>query len=160
MILSIGGIPLIYLGDEVGMLNDYGYRNDPTKAGDSRWVHRPYADWAQIAQRTEPDALQARVYGGLRHLIGVRKGTQAFAGDDMSVVDAGNPHIFAYLRQNTGARILILANLSEHKEQVAANTIRNHGLSYRFQDLVRGETIELGADLLLEPYQFVWLAAT
>ena len=63
-------------------------------------------------------------------------------------------------RQHTGARILILANLSEHKEQVAANTIRNHGLSYRFQDLVKGETIELGADLLLEPYQFVWLAAT
>ena len=104
VILSIGGIPLIYLGDEVGMLNDYGYRNDPTKAGDSRWVHRPYADWTKIAQRTEPDALQARVYGGLRHLIGVRKGTQAFAGDDMSVVDAGNPHIFAYLRQHAGAR--------------------------------------------------------
>jgi amylosucrase len=159
VILSIGGIPLIYLGDEVGMLNDYGYRDDSTKAGDSRWVHRPYADWARIAQRTEPDALQARVYGGLRHLIGVRKGTPAFAGDDMSVVDAGNRHIFAYLRQNAGARVLILANLSEREQSIAANTIRNHGLSYRFTDLVRGATIELGADLVLEPYQFVWLAA-
>jgi amylosucrase len=160
VIVSIGGIPLIYLGDEVGMLNDYSYRNDPTKAGDSRWVHRPYADWAKIAQRHEPDTMQARVYGGLLHLIAVRKGTSAFAGDDMSVVDAGNPHIFAYLRQNAGARILILANFSDRKQQIAANTVRNHGLSYNFQDLVRDETIELGADLVLEPYQFVWLAAT
>jgi amylosucrase len=160
VILSIGGIPLIYLGDEVGMLNDYSYRNDPAKAGDSRWVHRPYADWAKIARRHEPDALQARVYAALRRLIVVRKETPAFAGEDMSVVDAGNPHVFAYLRQNSGARILILANFSERDQQVAANTIRNHGLSYSFQDLARGGTIELGADLLLEPYQFVWLAAT
>jgi amylosucrase len=44
VILSIGGIPLIYLGDEVGTLNDYGYRTDPARAEDSRWVHRPAAD--------------------------------------------------------------------------------------------------------------------
>ena len=45
VILSIGGIPLIYLGDEVGALNEYAYRNDPAKAHDSRWVHRPATDW-------------------------------------------------------------------------------------------------------------------
>ena len=41
IILSVGGIPLIYLGDEVGTLNDYSYRDDPAKVDDSRWVHRP-----------------------------------------------------------------------------------------------------------------------
>ena len=51
VILSIGGIPLIYLGDEVGTLNDYAYANDPAKAGDSRWVHRPATDWQQMARR-------------------------------------------------------------------------------------------------------------
>ena len=49
VILSIGGIPLIYLGDETAMLNDYSYANDPAKAGDSRWVHRPFADWQRDA---------------------------------------------------------------------------------------------------------------
>ena len=39
--MSTGGIPLIYLGDEVGMLNDYSYINDPAKFDDSRWVNRP-----------------------------------------------------------------------------------------------------------------------
>src|SRR5437879_6327536 len=32
IILSIGGIPLIYLGDEVGMLNEYAFVYDPYKA--------------------------------------------------------------------------------------------------------------------------------
>lgn len=44
VILSIGGIPLIYLGDEVGRLNDYSFRNEQIEAGDSRWVHRPQID--------------------------------------------------------------------------------------------------------------------
>src|ERR1700761_3463220 len=39
--MSTGGIPLIYLGDEVGQLNDYTYINDPAKMDDSRWVNRP-----------------------------------------------------------------------------------------------------------------------
>ena len=42
---------------------------------------------------------------------------------------------------------------------MAANTIRNHGLSYRFHDLVSGDTITLAEDLVLGPYQFVWLTA-
>ena len=37
VVLSSGGIPLIYLGDEVGTLNDPTYVNDPGKADDSRW---------------------------------------------------------------------------------------------------------------------------
>ena len=45
--LSSGGIPLIYLGDEIGALNDSSYVNDPGKAGDSRWVHRPARDVAR-----------------------------------------------------------------------------------------------------------------
>ncbi len=43
IVLSVGGIPLLYIGDEVGMLNDYAYRADPARADDSRWVHRPVA---------------------------------------------------------------------------------------------------------------------
>ena len=39
---SAGGIPLIYPGDEVGQLNDDGYRDDPATAGDGRWVNRPH----------------------------------------------------------------------------------------------------------------------
>jgi len=36
IILSMGGIPLFYLGDEIGTLNDYKYRSDPVKRSESR----------------------------------------------------------------------------------------------------------------------------
>jgi amylosucrase len=159
VIFSIGGIPLIYLGDEVGTLNDYTYRDDPAKSGDSRWVHRPFADWEKIERRNVPHTLEAEVYGGLRRLIAVRKATAAFAGGDMAVVDADNPHVFGYVRQNDKGRILALLNMTEREQRVAANTVRNHGLSYHFRDLVSGDTMTFGADLALGPYQFVWLMA-
>jgi amylosucrase len=159
VILSIGGIPLIYLGDEIGMLNDYSYRNDPAKAGDSRWVHRPFADWARSARRETPGTIEYQVNSGLRRLIAARRETPAFADSQMAVVDAGNPHVFGYLRQHAGARILILANFSEGEQRVAANTVRNHGLSYAFRDLVSGQALALRGDLTLAPYQFLWLEA-
>ena len=31
IILTLGGIPLLYLGDEIAQLNDYGYRLDPPR---------------------------------------------------------------------------------------------------------------------------------
>ena len=159
IILSIGGIPLIYLGDEVGTLNDYSYRDDPAKSGDSRWVHRPFANWEKIDRRNVPHTLEAEVYGGLQRLIAVRKETEAFSGGAMSVVDADNPHVFGYVRQNDRGRILALANLSEREQRVTANTVRNHGLSYSFRDLIRGDIITLGDDLALGSYQLVWLMA-
>ena len=51
IILTTGGIPLIYLNDEIGVLNDYDYRDDPAKAHDSRWVHRPTTDWEMMERR-------------------------------------------------------------------------------------------------------------
>ena len=159
VIFSIGGIPLIYLGDEVGTINDYTYREDPAKFGDSRWVHRPFVNWEKIDRRNEPHVLEAEVYGGLQRLIAVRKETEAFAGGEMSVVDADNPHVFGYVRQNDSGRILALANFSEREQRVAANTVRNHGLSYSFRDLVSGDIIALGEDLTLGSYQSVWLTA-
>ena len=46
--LSIGGIPLIYLGEEWGMLNDYDFVKDPAKSGDTRWIHRPKMKWEYL----------------------------------------------------------------------------------------------------------------
>ena len=42
---SIGGIPLLYLGDEWASLNDDTYKQDPAKRLDSRWVHRSRMNW-------------------------------------------------------------------------------------------------------------------
>ncbi|MCS6844051.1 MAG: alpha-amylase family glycosyl hydrolase [Caldilineales bacterium] len=159
VILSMGGIPLIYLGDEVATLNDYSYANDPAKAADSRWVHRPYADWQRYQRRHDPTTVEGRVYQGLKRLIALRQENPAFAGHDTAVIETGNPHVFGYVRQHGGQRVLALASFSEHPQTLAASLVRIHGLGYIFQDLVTGRTLTLDGGLQLEPYQFLWLVA-
>jgi amylosucrase len=167
VILSIGGIPLIYLGDEVGTCNDYDYRNDPAKADDSRWVHRPAADWKKIAQRSDTEKVEGQVYTRLRRLIELRKGTPAFSGGETEIINTGNPHVFGYVRLRADGlddgdakeRVLVLANFVESEQLVQANELRLHGLSYAFKELVTGEEITCDEDLVLAPYCFVWLKA-
>ena len=84
IILTIGGIPLIYLGDEVGMLNDYRYRDDPAKREDTRWVHRLPADPQRYQLRQEPETTTGRIYQGLHDLIQRRKGEPAFSASSPS----------------------------------------------------------------------------
>ena len=38
---SFGGIPLVYMGDEIAMRNDADWDADPAHADDNRWLHRP-----------------------------------------------------------------------------------------------------------------------
>ncbi|HMA35748.1 MAG TPA: alpha-glucosidase C-terminal domain-containing protein, partial [Chloroflexia bacterium] len=159
VILTIGGIPLIYLNDEVGTLNDYRYRTDPAKAGDSRWVHRPVTDWARLARRADPNAVEGRVFGALQRLIGIRQAHAAFAGHDTLIFDTGAPAVFGYVRQQGGERVLALANFSEQAQQVPANELRVYGLSYTFTDLVSGAAVALDQDIVLDPYRFLWLVA-
>lgn len=159
IILSIGGIPLLYLGDEVGWLNDYSYRSDPAKTTDSRWVHRPPIDWAKLARRQDPTTVEGRIYAQICHLIALRKGHPGFAGNQMEVINIGNDQVFAYLRTHADQRIVVLANFTEQEQTLKANELRLYGLSYQFSDLISGQPLHLLSDeLRLEPYQVMWLA--
>src|SRR4029079_1850909 len=41
----LGGVPMLFYGDEAGYTNDYSYLNDPGKSYDNRWMHRPVIHW-------------------------------------------------------------------------------------------------------------------
>ncbi len=155
--MSAGGIPLIYLGDEVGTLNSFAYLDDPAKAEDSRWVGRPYADWQQYAARHDPTTVGGRIYQAICQQIAVRKAQPLFAGGAAEFLDPGNGHVLAYARQQGDSRLLALVNFSEQPETVAADLVRWHGQGARFHDLISGVEMAIEDDLRLEPYQFVWL---
>ncbi len=47
------GVPMIYMGDEIGLGNDYSFlENDETKA-EIRWLHRPKMDWDLAADHNK-----------------------------------------------------------------------------------------------------------
>ncbi|CAD5366276.1 Amylosucrase [Rubrivivax sp. A210] len=154
--LSAGGIPLIYLGDEIGMPNDPGYLQDPGKAGDSRWVHRPPRDPARDAQRDDPTTPVGRIYQGLRRLIATRAATPAFAGGRLIGFNTRNGSVLGYTRPCAAGSVLVLANFSEHAQAVQAEVLQAQPATA--DELVTGARMNLRAGLWLAPYQMLWLA--
>ncbi len=158
IIMTIGGIPLIYLGDETGMLNDYSYRNDPSKEHDSRWVHRLQTDWEKNKLRKDPATIEGRVYQGLQSLIKLRKSEPVFSGHATEIIDCNNPHVFGFLRTHLGERVLVLANFCENMQKIPANLLRMVDLGHNFIDLLSGQETVI-QDLELQPYQLTCLKA-
>lgn len=158
IILSIGGIPLIYLGDDVGMLNDYSYAADPDKAVDSRWVHRPETDWAWRAKiEHDPTSPHGEIFAKLGHLIALRKNQPAFVEGETDFVETGNEHLLGYVRTGGRQRIFCVASFSAQPQEMDANLLGGYGSGYDFSDLITGHTISAEQLLQLEPYQCVWL---
>ncbi|MFM2052487.1 MAG: hypothetical protein RL456_524 [Pseudomonadota bacterium] len=156
--LSSGGIPLIYLGDEVGTLDDPGYLDDPGKAGDSRWVHRPARDERRYAERRDPSTDAGRLHAGMRHLIALRRHLPAFAGGRLVPFWTKHPAVLGYLRPGEHAgqgSVLVLGNFSERPATIAAEVLS--GMPAKMVDLIGQTAFDARADLTLAPYQMVWL---
>ena len=129
VILTAGGIPLIYLGDEIGTLNDYTYRDDPAHERDSRWVHRPRADWEKYEKRNDINTVEGRVYQGLKKLIGLRKQLEAFAGGELEIIPTENEHVLGFMRIHAGKRAVIFANFSETTQTIPARIFEQYSVA-------------------------------
>jgi amylosucrase len=158
IILTIGGIPLLYLGDEVGTLNDYSYRADSAKAGDSRWVHRPTTDWEKLSRRSNLDTIEGRIFQGLQRLIELRQGQPVFGRASTEIIEADNDSILAFARLSEDERVLVFANFSEQTQTIPANLLRLYGLSYSYKDLVSGRQVPF-EDIPMEPFGFMCMVA-
>ncbi|MFE4727132.1 alpha-amylase family protein [Microbacterium sp. NPDC056736] len=152
--LSTGGIPLLYLGDEVAQLNDYSYENDPAQAGDSRWVHRPHRPEHAYAHRTDPTTAAGRVFSRLTTLIASRRDAPELAGNDLWPFDAHDDHVVGFLRPGPSSAILVLANVGDHPVEVDALTLS--GMEPDAEDLVLGRPVSLREGLLLAAHQVAW----
>lgn len=160
--LSIGGIPLLYLGEEWGMLNDYDFVKDPAKAGDTRWVHRPKMKWEFLQELDDHyggngSSVRARIYTTTRRMIALRKEHPALAGQRMELIPVQNPHVLGFLRYFESNRMLILANFSDIPQEVSGNAIRTSGLGRFFEDVISGETVSTSGEIQMSPYQLRWL---
>ena len=72
------GIPVLYSGDEIGQLNDYGYKENPYKAEDSRYIHRGAMDWNAAAGIEDSTTVQSKIFRQLCRLESIRKSEKAF----------------------------------------------------------------------------------
>ena len=161
LIFAYGGIPLIYMGDELGLLNDRSYLADPAKAEDNRWLHRPPMNWDLAAQRHDGRSVPGRIWAGMRHLIATRKRTAALHGAGSTTpIGTGSIHVLGFVRSHAAGQVLVLGNLADSPHYVGAETLARAGLQGEIRDLLAPGAPAFAlpdARLILQPYQSVWL---
>lgn len=162
IIFAFGGIPLIYAGDEIGTLNDYSFRNDDAKKGDSRWVNRPQQDWDVISRLGKDPSPQSRIFQTLQKLIQIRKENPLFAdNNNLELYHTGNDHILAFGRTHGNKQgLLVLCNFDEKPQVIETGWIKKMGFFTKGEplDLVSDQQISVKSGLLeILPYQMIWL---
>ena len=158
LICGFGGLPLLYMGDELGLLNDYSFDREPGQAGDNRWLHRPYMDWLAAERRRTPESVEGRIFAGITKIIRARKRTPHLnASYDAGVIPTGHPHVFVYIRRHPLGNLLGIYNFSENSQNLDAEVLRSQGLGQPFDQLEQ-RFIELAnGHLALKPYERLWL---
>jgi len=160
---SFGGIPLIYMGDELAMRNDPGWARDPARRHDNRWMHRPVMDWAAAARRHDPGSLEGRVFAAIRRLADARRSLLALrSGGSTEILPTENRSVLAYRRAHPrSAPLLSLTNFSDVTQAPDAGIIARAGLydPVPVHSTTGRLTITAGR-IELPPWSFVWLTGT
>ena len=163
VVFSFGGIPLIYMGDELGMRNDPRWREDPAHADDNRWMHRPPMDWSRAARRSDPGTLEGRVFAAIQGLAGARRSLLALrSGGVTEILPTGNPGVLAYRRVHPrSAPFLSLTNFSDTVQSADAGVIARAGLHQpRCVHSTSGDLVIGAGRIELPAWGFAWLTGT
>ncbi|MEM8863813.1 MAG: alpha-amylase, partial [Chloroflexota bacterium] len=158
VMFAAGGIPLIYMGDELGMLNDYSYKNDPAKADDNRWMHRPMMDWELAKERHKFSTPTGAIFQGMKQLAITRKKTPALHSQAQSTaIWTHNDHVFGLLRSSARGKLVVLANFSPALQVIPAGRLAEFGLGGDLVDAITGRNFHGSVDIALGPYEAIWL---
>ncbi len=153
LVLGFGGLPVIWMGDELGLLNDPDWAEEPGHAEDNRWVHRPRMPWPP------PEDLHG-VNRGLRELIAARRALpHLHAATASEVWDPRDPGVLLVVRQHPLGPMLGAYNVTDSPRSVPFEVLHDLGLDPTgVVDRISGAVPSLWGDAVqLPPYAAVWL---
>jgi amylosucrase len=155
IILSLGGLPMIYSGDEIASTNFYDYQNEEDKKHDNRWLHRPLMNW-QVAENLDQNPAQKSVFESLKNMIALRKEIPAFADhNDLEFIDSGNAHLLVYKKTDkSGKNIWIIANFSPYETVYSSWFI---GINKEVKNLLTQDEFTLQYQNFIGSYDVLWL---
>ena len=161
IVLSYGGIPVIYSGDEIATLNDYSFLTDASKSDDNRWMHRAAMHWPRAEKRSKKNTPEEKVFSMLKQMIKVRRSVVEFADENNTqLIEVSNEHIFAFQRTSEGKSTLVIANFKDSDQEIYPHLVfpQTQVNPFKMVDRISGKAVKTSEGKLnLKPYQFYWL---
>ncbi|AWN23694.1 alpha-amylase [Deinococcus irradiatisoli] len=156
--LGYGGVPLIYMGDELALLNDERYLDVPEHAQDNRWLHRPAMDWHKAEERFDVATSSGRMYAALQRLIRARRQLpHLHASIEAQIVPSPNEHTLLFRRDHPLGSMLAMYNFSPEFQPLPAPLLRAIVGDYPRDALSGHEWNLTNPEVALEPYGAYWL---
>ena len=162
--ILLGGIPMLFYGDECGYNNDYSYIKDPGKSYDNRWMHRPVIDWKKNEKRKKKGTTENLIFEGTKKILDIRSSYHVFADyANIEWIGVHNIHIAGYIRFYSEYKIMCLFNFSDKDAYLTWYAFREKGYEQgqTLFDLWANEKYIIQSDdryITLKPYQFVILS--
>lgn len=150
-IASLGGIPMLYSGDEIAQCNDNRYRDDPIHAEDSRFIHRGLFQWEQAGKIDDATTIPGYIFQNIQQIIRIRREHRVFdASAEERTLESFDKSVLAFRRQGKGEELIAVYNFCEESKRVPLY------FDGTYTDLFTGKQIS-GVGLEIEPYGFFWL---
>ena len=155
IMLSLEGIPAIYVHSFFGTENDYsGMQSTKQK----RSINRKRYDLKDLRNKMNKKTINSTVLKQLNSLISIRKKQPAFHPNATQFTLNLGEKIFALWRQcqNRKQSIFVLCNITSQKQPVDLNEI-NLIFNKNWIDLISNNKIE-SKKIFLKPYQTMWIS--
>ena len=153
--LFVGGLPLIYMGDEWGQGNTSASEIAQRQGPDGRELHRPMFDEVGFANRHNSETTQGQIFAALRAFIQAKKQyAELNARHSLRVWDTGSS---AVLGLHRGENAVGLFNFSHKVVTVNSGALGAQRSSSKAIDLISSQTVDLNG-LDIPPFSSLWLA--
>lgn len=156
----IGGIPMLFYGDEAGYTNDYSYLQDDGKSYDNRWMHRPVIHWNKNKLVHQSGTVENRVFYNTKKLLHIRRSFKAFSDfNNFEWLPDENIHVSAFARKYQDETMICVFNFGEWPVYVSwylFKSIVRQGQA--IFDIWNDQTLIIGKDeehLMIEGYGMI-----
>ncbi|MCB1706514.1 MAG: sugar phosphorylase [Halioglobus sp.] len=160
IMLALEGIPGIYIHSLLGTHNDY---ERVENSGHYRAINRHQWDMQTLsALLADTGSEPAQIFSRLKALLAIRRRQPAFHPNAVQYTLHLGPGIVGFRRDSSdaGQSIFCISNISDSEKCLALSDV-NLSHDEQWQDLISaGQSAEQDGELLLQPYQTVWLSNT
>ena len=160
--LFLGGMPMLYYGDESGYTNEYSYLNENEKSYDNRWMHRPVIDWEKNKKIEISGTIENKIFSGTQKLIALRK-KLAMVADHSNItwMTPHNIHVAGYIRSLGEKRLYAIFNFQNKTAYLTWYAFKeSEAKPAQLYDHWSEQIFNAGDDkdhLIIQPYGFLLL---